>query len=103
MEQAKITQRDLKIFGLIWSAIFVFLFYKQIWFPTFFLILSLGFLSVSILQPQIFRQIKLYQNWVKFGNILGKINGFLISFVLFYGIFTPTALILKLLKNDVLQ
>jgi hypothetical protein len=103
MEQAKITQRDLKIFGLIWSAIFVFLFYKQIWFPTFFLILSLGFLSVSILQPQIFRQIKLYQNWVKFGNILGKINGFLISFVLFYGIFTPTALILKLLKKDLLN
>ena len=103
MEQAKITQRDLKIFGLIWSAIFVFLFYNQIWFPTFFLILSLGFLSVSILQPQIFKQIKLYQNWVKFGNILGKINGFLISFVLFYGIFTPTALILKLLKKDLLN
>ena len=103
MEKAKISQRDLKIFGLIWSAIFAFLFYKQTWLPTIFLILSIGFLSVSILRPELFTQIKIYQNWVKFGNFLGKINGFLISFILFYGIFTPTAFILRLLKKDLLN
>lgn len=95
--------KDLRIFGLIWSLIFAFLFYKGLWFPTALLPISLWFLIVSIFRPQIFHRLHIYQAWVKFGNILGKINGFIISAILFYGIFIPTALILKLLKKDLLK
>ncbi|MBM3579630.1 MAG: hypothetical protein FJX34_02510 [Alphaproteobacteria bacterium] len=96
-------EKDLRIFGLIWALIFAFFFLKKIFFPLLFLLLSVGFLIISLLRPQLFVQIGFYQNWVKFGNILGRVNGFLISAILFYGIFTPTAFALKLLKKDLLK
>ncbi len=98
-----VSQKDLRVFGLIWSAIFALLFYKEIWFPLIFGIASLGFFTISLLRPQLFTETKLYQNCIKVGDFLGKINGFLISFILFYGIFTPTSFALKLLKKDLLN
>ncbi|MBU6140616.1 MAG: hypothetical protein KGP29_03540 [Proteobacteria bacterium] len=98
-----ISKKDLRIFGLIWSAIFAFFFYKGIWIPLIFGIISLIFFGLSLLLPQIFVKIRIYQNWIKIGDFFGKINGFLISFILFYGIFTPTAFALKLFKKDLLN
>ncbi|OFW79723.1 MAG: hypothetical protein A2887_03495 [Alphaproteobacteria bacterium RIFCSPLOWO2_01_FULL_40_26] len=93
--------RDLRIFGLIWSAIFLFFSYKfESWF---FLSLAVGFFLISVINPQIFVQIKFYQGWIRFGNFLGKINGFLISFILFYVIFVPIGIILKILGKDPLR
>jgi hypothetical protein len=98
-----VTLRDLRIFGLIWSLIFAFLAHKSGKFPNLSALISLGFLLTAVIRPQLFSQIKIYQNWIKIGDFLGKINGFLISCILFYGIFTPTALVLKLLKKDPLH
>jgi len=97
------TNRDLRIFGLIWAAIFAFLAYKSEHLAKIFAVFCGGFFVVSILRPQIFYQIKFYQNWIKFGNVLGKINGFLISFILFYAIFTPSAIVMRWCKKDLLH
>ncbi len=97
----EITTKDLRIFGLIWSAIFAFFYQNN----------SIGFLGLlsgvmlvlSLIQPRIFLQIKIYQTWIKIGDFIGKINGFLISFVLFFGVFSPIGIFLKLLKKDPLK
>lgn len=97
----EITTKNLQIFGLIWSAIFAFFYQNNS--IDFLGLLSGIMLVVSLIKPHIFLQIKIYQGWIKIGDLLGKINGFLISFILFYGIFTPIGIILRLLKKDPLK
>lgn len=99
----EISTKNLRVFGFIWALIFAYLSYKNILSGKIFFVLFCIFFATSILQPQLFLKTKIYQNWVKFGNILGKINGFLISSILFFLIFTPGALILKILKKDLLN
>jgi hypothetical protein len=97
------SSRDLRTFGLIWSAIFAFLAYKlSAHFLLFFCLFLLFFLP-SLFKPQLFFQIKVFQTWVKIGNLLGKINSFIISFILFYGIFFPIGIFLRLSKKDLLK
>ncbi len=100
MHKKEITNCDLRIFGLIWSVIFTVTALK---FSKLFIFIALLFLVSAIFFPKIYLQIKFYQNWVKFGDVLGKINGFLISFILFYVVFAPTGIILRLLKKDLLN
>lgn len=99
----EIKSRDLKVFGVIWGIIFAIISYNSQKFSIIAAIISATFFLTAALYPQIYVRIKFYQNWVKFGNILGKINGFLISAILFYGIFTPVGIILKILKKDPLN
>ena len=96
----EITKSDLRVFGLIWAVIFTIIAYK---FSKLFIAIAILFLLSAVFFPKIYLQIKFYQNWVKFGDFLGKINGFLISFILFYGVFTPIGIILKLLRKDLLN
>lgn len=103
MIKKQITKHDLRIFGLIWGLIFSIIAYK---FPTLAVVISIVsvcFIFSAIAYPDIYKHIKFYQTWIKFGNLMGKINGFIISFILFYGIFVPTAIILKILKKDLLS
>lgn len=99
----EITERDLRIFGFIWGLIFVIIAYKSERFFLFAAVISVAFFFSAIAFPSVYLQIKFYQSWIKFGDVLGKINGFLISFILFYGVFAPIGIILKLLKKDLLS
>ncbi len=100
---SEISTKNLRVFGFIWAIIFAYLSYKNILSAKIFFVLFCVFFAISILQPQLFLKTRIYQNWVKFGNILGKINGFLISSILFFLIFTPAAIVLKILKKDLLN
>ena len=60
----------------------------------FFLIL--GLLNAKILTP-------LNKMWIKFGEILGTIISPLVMGIIFFGIVTPTGLLLKLIGKDVLK
>jgi hypothetical protein len=100
---SEVSNKNLRIFGLIWALIFAYLAHKNFLFPKIFFALSCIVATVSILQPQAFVKSGIYSSWIKFGNFMGKINGFLISFVLFYAIFTPVSFALKLLKKDPLN
>lgn len=99
----EISVRDLRVFGLIWAGIFLIISFKSDKFQATAIFISASFLLTSLIYPKIYRQTKIYENWIKIGDFLGKINGFLISFILFYGIFTPAAVILRLLKKDLLH
>lgn len=95
--------RDLRVFGLIWAGIFLIISFKSDKFQSVAIFIFASFLISALVCPKIYRQTKIYENWIKVGDFLGKINGFLISFILFYGIFTPFAITLRLLKKDLLH
>lgn len=96
------TNKTLTLFGLIWAIIFAILAYKIKDYRNIFFILFLIFISAAIFFPRIFYQLKIFQNWVKFGDFVGRINGIIICILLFFGIFTPAAFYLRIAKKDFL-
>lgn len=101
----KINKRDLMIFGLIWALIFSLIAFfpvinggeVRVWSA----IVSGCFACISLAVPQILKYF--YIIWVKFGNVVGKINSFIIIGVLFFIIFTPFGVIMRLLGKDLLS
>ena len=58
--------------------------------------LILGVLKSKILTP-------LNIGWIKFGNLLGKVIAPFVLGILFFLVVTPTGLLLKLFKKDILN
>jgi polyferredoxin len=61
-----------------------------------FLFLALGLLNSKILSP-------LNLIWFKFGIILGRFISPIIMGIIFFGIVTPTSIIMKILNKDILK
>lgn len=103
MKQPK--QNDLKKFALIWSLIF---FIVGLW-PLFSgnvirlwaVIIMFIFAVIAFLNPSLLTSF--YIIWVKVGEVIGGIISKVIMTVLFYGLFTPIAIILRLLGKDLLK
>lgn len=98
------SKRDLKTFAIIWSLIFLAV---ALW-PLFdagalrmwaFFVMSF-FLLVAFLAPTLLRPF--YTVWMKLGEAIGNLVSKVIMLILFYGMFTPIALVLKLLGKDLL-
>ena len=69
----------------------------RIWSLTISLIfLVLGFLNSKILSP-------LNKTWFKFGIFLGKIVSPIIMGIIFFAVVTPTSIIVRLFKKDLLN
>ncbi len=94
----KIKTKDLRIFGLIWSFIFIVL---ALSFSKLLFIVAGLFIVVSVALPN--SMTGFYKVWVKFGGIIGGIISKVILFVLYFTIFTPVAFVLKLLGKDLLN
>ncbi len=91
-------------FGLIWSVIFLgiflFLFFndnKQY----VLLVISFLFLVIVFFKPILLKSF--YHFWIKFGNTIGSIISKVIMFILYFGLFTPVSLILRILGKDLLH
>lgn len=92
-------------FGLTFAAVFmlVALFPLLTQGPprTWALVIGLLFFVLAIVSPQVLRSFKIH--WAQFGLLLQKIISPLILAFLFYFIFTPIGLLLRLCKKDVLS
>jgi len=95
-------KKTLKTFGYIWALILFIISYKFN-MNVIFLTLSIVFLISSTLFPEIYVKTKIFQNWIKIGDFLGKINSKIIIFILFFFVFTPIGFILRLLGKDLLH
>ena len=105
MKKDKIKISSNKSFGLFFSLIF---FIISIWplingnniriwpIPIAVIFLLLGVLNSKLLLP-------LNKSWFKFGLLLGSIGSPIIMGLIFFLIVTPTGLILKLFRKDVLN
>lgn len=101
----KMNKNDLKNFGLIWTTIFLVVSFYYFFAKEstnfysiflFFLFLIISFLRANLLS-------NFYNLWIKFWNIMGWINTKIIMFILFFFLFTPIWLILKLFWKDLLN
>ena len=107
MHQAP-TKKDLRVFSFIWSVIFLVIgLYPLIHaiqlssVRTWAIVIAIGFFAVGLLFPTILTGF--YKVWVKFGEFIGGIISKIILLILFFGVFTPVAIILKILGKDLLN
>ena len=71
---------DIRIWSLIISSIFLFF----------------GILNSKLLTP-------LNKIWIKFGLLLGKIVSPIVMGIIFFGVVTPIAILMKILRKDLLN
>ncbi len=102
-----INKKQLRSFGLIWAFIFLLFatlpFLKGDELKLMPLYISIAFVAISLLFPKFYEKIYFYQTWIKFGEIIGKINSKIIIFLLFYIIFLPIGILLKIFRKDLLK
>jgi len=100
-----IKEQDLKIFSLIWSAIFTLLGFVPLLHdqPIRFwaLLFAILFLLIAFTKPQILT--KFYTLWMKFGEFMGGVISKIVLFILYFTLFTPISLFLKLIGKDLLN
>lgn len=101
----KITNKNLKSFGIIWSTIFFIISFYPLINNSKINILSLSisilFILISIWNPRILKYF--YILWIKLGNFIGYYISIIIMFLLYFFLFTPISLILKILRKDLLN
>ena len=104
-EHKKVKREDLKKFILIWIIIFLIagsfplLSDKDANYLCFGI--ASTFIFLFFIRPEVSRPF--YYLWIRLGNFMGKIISKLILFLLFYFLFTPISIFLKLLGVDLLN
>jgi hypothetical protein len=63
-------------------------------------VLSLVFLIITIIKPNLFTSLNKF--WIKFGLLLGKIISPIVMGLVFFFIVTPTGILIRILKKDVM-
>lgn len=101
----KITNNNLKSFGIIWFLIFFAIsFYPLIGnnkINMLSLSASIVFFLISIMQPRILKYF--YILWTKLGNFIGYYISIIVMFILYFFLFTPISVILKIMRKDLLN
>lgn len=105
MDKLKFKKKELRKFAMILGFAFLVLFFitllkHKVGF-TPFIIISVFIFTLALFIPSFLKPI--YFIWMRFAHILGWINTRLLLFIVFFLIFTPIGLIMKLLKIDPLQ
>jgi len=105
MNKTKTDRTTLKRFGLIMAsglsllALLILFKHKQASWPV--LTISLFFLLVTLIIPNILKYP--YIIWMKFAFILGWVNTRILLCIIFYLVFTPVGLFMRLFKIDPLE
>lgn len=103
MEKLNLNKANLRKFGITMGAAFfiiallVFFKHKQgILFP----VISLIFFLFTVISPALLKPV--YVIWMRFAFLLAWINTRIILLAIFYLIFTPFSLVIRLLGKDLL-
>lgn len=94
-----------KKFGYLFAIVF-FLLGISSFIITFYLRLvlfglSFSFLAAALLNPSVLHPVN--KLWMRFGLLLNKIISPLILAILFFGVFMPVGLILRIFRKDILN
>jgi len=99
---SKVKQSSPKNFGITFSIFFLLLFLYLVIFHNFysyfFIIVSLFFLIISFLRPNYLSLLNYF--WLGFGNLIAKIISPIIMFSIYYIIFSPYSLIIRLFRSS---
>jgi len=100
-------KQELRKFGLIFAGMFILIFgllLPWIWdkpSPAWAWIVAAVFITTALLAPVALGPV--YKVWMKIGLVLGWINTRIILGLVFFVIFAPVALLIKLLGKDMLK
>ena len=100
------SSHELRKFGLLFGAILVLLFGLLLpflvgySFPLWPWVVALIFATLALLAPTALTPV--YRGWMRFGLVAAFINTRIIMFVLYYVLFVPTGLVMKLFGRDAL-
>ncbi len=94
-----------KNFGIVFFVVFLVIslypLINQEAFRLWAIIIALIFLGLGLINSSILTPLNLL--WFKFGMLLGRIVSPIIMAFVFFGVVTPTGLIMKLLRKDLLK
>ena len=100
-------KQELRKFGLVFAGMFILIFgllLPWIWdksSPMWPWIVAAVFVATALLVPMALGPV--YRLWMKIGHVLGWINTRIILGIMFFLIFAPVALLLRLLRKDMLK
>jgi len=100
-------KQELRKFGLVFAGMFILIFgllLPWIWdksSPMWPWIVAAVFVATALLVPMVLGPV--YRLWMKIGHVLGWINTRITLGVMFFLIFAPVALLLRLLGKDMLR
>ncbi len=104
MQSETVTNKDLRSFGFIMAGAISVLFglffpwvFEKAW-PLWPWITAALFILPAVVIPVILKPV--YSLWMKIGAVLGWLNTRIILALVFYALFTPYSLVLKLLGKD---
>lgn len=103
----KYTSKEIRIWALVMAAILTavgaiqFIVWGHLRTANTFWILAVVFLSLGLIYPMLLKPI--YWGWLKFAAALAWVNTRLILGVIFYLVFTPVGLILRLMRKDLIK
>lgn len=95
-----------KKFGTTFFFIFLiislyFYIHHQFFYSSFFILLSIVFILLALFKPSIL--LPLNKVWMSFGLLLGKFVSPIVLGLIFFCIFTPLAILMRLAKRDELK
>lgn len=102
-----LTRKQLRQFGLVMAAAIALVFGVVFpWLrshpaPPWIWGLAAAFACLGIIAPRLLAPV--YTTWMKIGGVLGWVNTRIILGMVFYGVATPMALVMRLLKYDPMQ
>ena len=106
-EKSRFTIKELRHFGII-SAVIITLIFGTLmpWLkghhpPAWPFILAGIFLATGLVLPSLLAPV--LRVWLKFGHVMGYINTRLILTLVFFLIFTPCGMIMKMIGRDILD
>ena len=100
-------KQELRKFGLVFAGMFILIFgllLPWIWdksSPMWPWIVAAVFIAAALLVPMALGPV--YRLWMKIGHVLGWINTRIILGIMFFLMFAPVALLLRLLRKDMLR
>ena len=101
------TQKELRQFGLLFSAVLVALFGVLIpWilghpFPSWPWAIAAILSAIALALPGAL--MPFYRIWMRFGLIAGYVNTRIIMFMLYYVVFAPLGILMTLVRRDALS
>lgn len=104
MTHETIRTKDVRNFLLIWGMIFTVIGFYPLTKGSQLHLWAVGvaafFVLAAFIRPMLFT--RFYTLWIKVGEFIGGIISKLVLFTLFYGLFTPAALALRVMGKDLL-
>jgi hypothetical protein len=101
--QHEVTPKQLRSFGLLVGGIFALIgLWPLIWRGEDLRLWAMIATAILVLPAVVYpMSLKLiYRGWMAIGEVLGRINTRIILSIIFYGVFTPVAMVMRLRGKD---